>query len=190
MRKTKHWLMTIAALLCSLTTSAHDFELGGIYYNVLSSGNLTVEVTYKGDYVDYNDDRYKGTVVIPETVTYNGDTYQVIWIGEYAFYGCGNLSSVTMPESITTIGESAFSGCESLSFVSISENVTSIGYYAFSHCSSLSSITIPEATISIAEGSFWGCTSLTNIKIPQRVENIGKDSFGSCESLKIGRAHV
>ena len=179
----KKALLVLFAMLMPMLASAHDFELGGIYYNVLSSANLTVEVTYKGDYVSYNDDRYKGTVVIPETVTYNGNTYQVIWIGENAFYGCRNLSSVTMPNSVVGIDDSALSGCESLTFVSISENTTSIGYYAFSHCSNLSSITIPEATISIAEGAFWGCTSLTNLKIPQRVENIGKYSFGSCESL-------
>ncbi|MBR4845666.1 MAG: leucine-rich repeat domain-containing protein, partial [Bacteroidaceae bacterium] len=179
----KKALLALFAMLMPMLASAHDFELGGIYYNVLSSANLTVEVTYKGDYVSYNDDRYKGTVVIPETVTYNGNTYQVIWIGENAFYGCRNLSSVTMPNSVVGIDERALSGCVSLTFVSISENATSIGYYAFSDCSNLSSITIPEATISIAEGAFCGCTSLTNLKIPQRVENIGKNSFGSCESL-------
>ena len=86
MRKTKHWLMTIAALLCSFTASAHEFEVGGIYYSITSSLDLTVAVTFKGDSYDSYSDEYSGAVTIPSTVTYNSKTYSVTSIGDYAFF--------------------------------------------------------------------------------------------------------
>ena len=69
MKQTKLWLVTIVALLCSITASAHDFEVGGIYYNILSEEDKTVEVTYRGDYYDSYSNEYTGRVVIPATVT-------------------------------------------------------------------------------------------------------------------------
>ena len=69
MRTINTWLATIAMLLCSISASAHNFEVGGIYYNITSSPDLTVEVTYKGDNSSYNHKTYSGAIVIPETVT-------------------------------------------------------------------------------------------------------------------------
>lgn len=68
MKTIKQLLITVAVLLCSTVASAHDFEVGGIYYNIISS--ITVEVTYKG-YNYYSYEEYSGAVVIPQTVTYN-----------------------------------------------------------------------------------------------------------------------
>ena len=86
MKQTKLWLATIATLLCSLTASAHDFEVDGIYYNITSSTDLTVEVTYQGSSSYEYEDEYSGAVTIPSIVTYNGITYSVTSIGKYAFY--------------------------------------------------------------------------------------------------------
>lgn len=88
MKTIKLWLTAIAALLCSLTASAHDFEVDGIYYTVTSSADLTVEVASRG----YN--TYSGTVTIPSTVTYNSKTYSVTSIESYAFYNCSSLLEV------------------------------------------------------------------------------------------------
>ena len=67
MKQTKHILATIAMLLCSLTASAHDFEVGGIYYNITSAEDKTVEVTFSGDSYHTVDDEYTGEVAIPAT---------------------------------------------------------------------------------------------------------------------------
>ena len=83
-------------------------------------------------------------------------------IGDEAFRGCSSLTSVTIPNSVTSIGEDTFSGCSSLTSVTIPNSVTSIGGRAFYKCSSLSSFTIPKSVTSIGERAFYGCTSLTS----------------------------
>ena len=88
MRTIKLWLTTIATLWCSLAANAHDFEVGGIYYDITSSADLTVEVTYRGSSSGSYDNEYSGAVTIPSTVTYNSKTYSVTSIGNYAFSGC------------------------------------------------------------------------------------------------------
>ena len=185
MRKTKHWLMTIAALLCSLAASAHDFEVGGIYYNITSSSDLTVAVTYKGDYYDSYSNEYSGAVTIPSTVTYNSKTYSVTSIGEKAFVSCRNLTSITLPEDVTSIGHYAFASCHSLTSITLPEGVTSIGFQAFAYCHSLTSIIIPENLTSIDNYAFWNCTNLPSITIPEnsQLASIGGYAFGGCSSL-------
>lgn len=98
------WLVLVM-LFVPTVASAYVFEVDGIYYNI--EGNNAI-VTY-GGYSD--DERYTGDVVIPESVTYNGVTYAVVAIGNNAFNGCGKLTSVVIPNSVTSIGETAFYGC-------------------------------------------------------------------------------
>ena len=73
------------------------------------------------------------------------------------FHGCSGLTSVTIPNSVTSIGQSAFSGCNGLTSVTIPNSVTSIGDYAFSECSGLTSVTIPNSVISIGNEAFAKC---------------------------------
>ena len=101
--------------MISTTVTAHDIEVANsdgktIYYNYNSDGS-SVSVTYQGtDYSSYSNE-YTGTVVIPETVTYNGKTYSVTSIGYSAFAYCSSLTSVTIPNSVTSIGNGAFKNC-------------------------------------------------------------------------------
>ena len=95
----KTTIMLLAILLPAFAT-AHDFKVAGIYYNRLSSDE--VEVTYRGRNLLYND--YSGTVNIPATVTYNGTTYSVTSISDMAFEHCSELTSINIPEGVTTIG--------------------------------------------------------------------------------------
>ena len=104
-------------------------------------------------------------------------------IGNYAFYKCTKLTSITIPNSVTSIDYAAFEGCTSLASVTILNGVTSIGNYAFYLCSSLTSITIPNSVTSIAGHAFHSCTSLTSITIPNGVTVIHFNAFDDCTSL-------
>ena len=207
MKTIKFLLTTIAMLWCSVIANAHDFEVDGIFYDILSYTDLTVEVTYKGQSASSYKE-YSGVVTIPSTVTYGGKTYSVTSIGDYAFRGCSKLTSVTIPNSVTSIGFSAFFDCSSLTSVTIPNSVTSIGRSAFydtgiyndkanwnndvlyiSNClieaneSISGEYTITDNTRLIVEYAFYDCTSLTSITIPNSVTSIGDDAFGGCSSL-------
>ncbi len=104
-------------------------------------------------------------------------------IGDWAFEDCDSLTSITIPDSVTSIGNSAFSFCYSLTSITIPDSVTSVGGGAFSFCYSLTSITIGDGVTSIGGRAFWGCSSLTSITIPDSVTSIGNSAFSGCSSL-------
>ena len=144
--------LLFVALLATTTLWAYDFRSGDLYYNITSSSEpYTVEVGGVS---------FITSVIIPETVTYEGTTYSVTSIGDYAFAHCSSLPSITIPNSVTSIGNSAFWNCSSLTSVTIPNSVTSIGRYAFDGCSSLTSVTIPNSVTSMGDKAFWNCSSL------------------------------
>ena len=163
--------------------NAHDFEVDGIYYNILSENNKTVEVTFKGDTYSSNTNEYTGSVTIPQKVDYEGNEYTVTEIGEEAFRGCFKLLSVNIPNGVVTIGRVAFGECQKLTSVAIPEGVTSIGNSAFSGCTKLTSVAIPGGVTSIGAWAFTDCTSLTSVVIPEGVTRIGDSAFHDCTSL-------
>lgn len=179
MKTIKQLLITIAVLLCSATLHAHDFEVDGIYYNILSSANHTVEVTYKGEWSDSFSNEYHGDVVIPEEVVHNGKTYSVTTINYSAFESCTSLTSVVIPNSVKTISHSAFQ-CTGLTNVTIPNSVTSLGYDAFKDCYFLASITIGNGIERIGDDTFMNCHSLTSITIPSYVTSIAGSAFSGC----------
>ena len=86
-------------------------------------------------------------------------------IGNWAFYSCDNLTSVTIPDSVTSIGDSAFAWCRSLTSISIPDSVTFIGDQVFDFCKSLTSITIPDSVTTIGANPFVNCSQLTQITV-------------------------
>ena len=177
------YLKTMAVtllLLCRMVASAHDFEVDGIYYNIISSSDFTVGVTYEDDLFEYE---YRGEVVIPATVTYNSKTYSVTSIGNYAFSICSGLTSIDIPGSVTSIGVGAFSYCTGLTSITIPNSVTSIGNSAFDGCDGLTSIDIPGSVTSIGNSAFSYCTGLTSITIGNGVTSIGNSAFNGCDGL-------
>ncbi len=118
-------------------------------------------------------------IIIP--ATFEGKP--VIGIGDSAFYGCSNLTSITFFENITSIGNYAFVECDSLTEITIPVSVTAIGVCAFAECSSLTSITIPDSVTAIGNAAFAGCSSLKSITIPGSVTAIGTATFEGCSSL-------
>ena len=124
-----------------------------------------------------------GDLIIPSTISYNGTTYSVTSIGEWAFSYCSGLTSITIGNSVTSIGNSAFEGCSGLTSITIGNSVTSIGKWAFAWCSELTSVTIPNSVTSIADYAFHSCSSLTSVTIPNSVTWIGEGAFHSCSGL-------
>ncbi len=181
--------MLMAMLLAFLPASAYDFEVDGIYYEVVSLSDLTCKVVA-------GDNKYEGEVVIPAEVIYNNRILKVIEIGENAFSRCSLLTLVTIPESVSEIGRGAFSKCRSLTSIKIPDSVTKIGSSAFADCSTLTSISIPESVTEIgrnfvSEGVFENCSSLTSITIDASVNEIDKYMFSGCyaiSSISIGNS--
>ena len=182
MKRIKTWLITIAVLLCSISARAHDFEVDGIYYNVISSSNLTVEVTFRGS-TSVSYEEYYGEVKIPSTFFYNGMEYRVVSIGSGAFRKCSGLTSIILPEGLTSIGSEAFSGCSGLTSITLPKSLTSIDSEAFSDCSGLTSINFSEGLTSIDSKAFSGCYGLISINLPEGLTSIGGEAFYGCRGL-------
>ena len=169
-------------------TPTHEYSAAGDYVIKLSvSGSVSFaginssnQYSYLLRYSSGTDTRnrvYQNAIQKVEI----GDS--VTSIGNYAFYNCYSLSSITIPDSVTSIGSNAFSSCYSLSSITIPDSVTSIGSNAFSNCYSLSSITIPNSVTSIDSYAFAYCRSLSSITIPDSVTSIGNYAFSNCSSL-------
>ena len=104
-------------------------------------------------------------------------------IRNMAFFG-SDITSITIPDSVTEIGDSAFFGCHSLASITIPDSVTEIGQSAFERCNSLTSVTIPNSVTKIGDSAFSGCHSLTSVTIPDSVTTIGKSAFAMCNNLQ------
>lgn len=157
---------------------AYDFSAANsdgveIYYNIIDNGN-TVEVTSRS---------YTGLVTIPQSVVWNNEEYLVISIADGAFKSCKKLTSVILPNSITSIGKNAFLGCVKLNTISIPNSVSFIGDGAFANCENLTSFEIPNSITSIGENVFSNCSGLQTISIPNSVTTIGDNAFRYCSSL-------
>ena len=192
--KNLNLLFTALLLLCCVgMAKAEDFKVNGIYYNILSSTDKTVEVTFDGFYYDsFNE--YTGSVVIPRSVTYYGTTYSVTSIGREAFRDCFYLTSITIPNSVTSIGYDAFRDCSRLTSIRIPNSVTYIGSEALYNCQGLTSIVVDgnntkydsredcNAIIKTETNTLIaGCK---NTIIPNSVTRIGTYAFAKCTGLK------
>ena len=189
-------LLLASAIATSLSAAAYDFEWAGIYYNI--TGDNTVEVTRSDNY----NNTYSGSISVPDVLTnYRGYFVTKIGenafagsavtsvsmpegitsIGQYAFSGCQNLESVTLPESLTTLGSEAFYGCKNLESVALPESLTTLGDRTFEACELLKTIKIPSGVTAIPDQCFYGCSSLESVTIPEGVTAIGYDAFSGCK---------
>ncbi|MDR0371161.1 MAG: leucine-rich repeat domain-containing protein [Prevotellaceae bacterium] len=161
-----------------LTVLAFDIEIDDKYYNII--GEDRVELTFKDTL--YNS--YEKDVIIPSSVSYNGNEYKVVKIGEFSFALSKNLYSVEIPESVTAIGNSAFFNCENLTSIILPDSVEIISKYAFALCKNISAISIPSKVKNIDEATFLACENLESVELPEELNNIGSIAFLNCHKLK------
>ncbi|MDY6373689.1 MAG: leucine-rich repeat domain-containing protein, partial [Bacteroidales bacterium] len=172
MKNFTKFFLCLALMLLALPNmvSAADFEVGGIYYKIDSDG---VSVSVVGP-------KYLGDIVIPSQVIWNNVKYSVTSIGGSAFRNTG-LTSIEIPNSVTSIGRNAFSGCTDLTSIKIPNSVTSIGGSAFSGCTGLTSIEIPDGVTTIWSDAFSRCTNLTLVAWnAENCTSIDRDTFRDC----------
>ena len=158
----------------------------------IQSGNPAVQDAANAPLFDF-EFTPDNTAVIVTNYKYNGaaadvtipSRYQgkpVTTIGHAAFFNSA-VTSVTIPDSVTSISDEAFINCPKLTNISIPNSVTYIGFSAFSSCTSLKSITLPSSLSFISGALFLGCSQLTTIHIPVSVTSIGNNAFADCPSL-------
>ena len=166
----------------------------GIYYEVSADGTYAEVIAYLGTSKEVNiASTYNGAPVTSICSNAFKDTSittviipdSVTSIGSYAFSECSGLSSVGIGNGVTSIGDYAFNGCRNLINVKIGNRTTSIGDYAFYNCKNLSSIEIPDSVTSIGSWAFYGCTSLTSVEISDNLSSIGYSAFRACSNLMI-----
>ena len=200
--KTNNYFLHIilTTLLCFAGTKTYAYDIAvpnsdgvTIYYNYINNGTeLELQVTFGSSY-----DSYRGMINIPSQVTYQGNTTNVTSIGASAF-SSSFVTSVTIPNSVTSIGYSAFYGCSGLTSVKIGNGVTSIGDNAFSDCSRLTKVIIHDITAwcGIAFNGFKSNplffahhlysndnTEIKDLVIPNSVTSIGHYVFYGCSGL-------
>ncbi|MBQ2993058.1 MAG: leucine-rich repeat domain-containing protein [Alistipes sp.] len=208
-------LAATALAACSTDTLEMPITNNVIWYtssdgNVIEpySGNLNSNATAMQLFgANITSNTYENGVGV---ITFDGD---VTTIGNWAFYDCSSLTSVTIPDSVTTIGYGAFYDCTALTSVTIGNSVTTIGSEAFAYCSALTAFygkfasadnrclivdgvltyfapaglteyTIPDSVTTIGSSAFHSCSSLTSVTIPDSVTTIGSPAFRYCDALK------
>ena len=160
------------------SSDTYQYQFGYIFGTSSYDGGVATKQYYYGRVT--SPARYN-TYYIPsslKSVTVTGGN-----ILRGAFSGCSGLTSVTIPDSVTSIGYSAFEDCSGLTSITIPDSVTSIGYDAFYGCSGLTSVTIPDSVTSIGVDAFYGCSGLTSVTIGNSVTSIRYNTFEDCSGL-------
>lgn len=155
----KSLILGFLILLSHNSVLAYDFVVDGIYYNILSTTDLTCEVTYKSP---ESENFYSGNIEIPTEVAYKNKILSVTGIGDYAFARNEYLTSVKIPESIIYIGRSAFCNLKGITSLSIPSSVRNIYRDAFAYCNNLTHITFEdgEETL-ILNPAYYGNTEVS-----------------------------
>lgn len=208
----KKTFLTVVSITLSISVFAYDFEKDGIYYNITSLQELTVEVTS-------GENSYEGDISIPPTVDYSDKVFNVVRVGEKAFLSSG-ITGVYLPNSIKTVGEYAFRYCGQLSNITIPSSITSFEHGAFGGCYGLNNVVIEDGeeyldmpfnewqvnnssyfnncninstyygrNVSYRQGDtydglFWNQNNLKNVTIGEKVTELGTNLFRQCRGLE------
>lgn len=169
------FLFILLSLGLFLRASAQTFSEGGIVYTQLT--DTTVSVTS-------NANGYTGVVTVPATVEHDGTVYAVRGIDDRAFQACTSLTSVILPEGLTTVGGYAFNQCSALDSVALPSTLNEIGRYAFQDCPQLTTVSLPASLRGLGKMVFASCMGLKSIYVPDGVAYVDKGCFYNCAALE------
>lgn len=177
-------ILIVLLLFLPLVARAASFTDGTFAYEI-NRDKQTVTVVA-------NTSAYSGDLVLPATVTNDGQTYEVTEIGESAFKDCTRLYSIQLPEGLKIIGSKAFSGCTGLEIIKLPNSLEQINYAAFKGCRLLEKVDLGTGIKAIygnydgstGSGAFEDCTSLISINIPASVTEINASVFRGCTALE------
>ena len=172
------------------TTERFDFsavcETGQtLYYIITDEEQKTVKVTFPHEPENPWESNFwegyekpQGSMTLPSTVNYEGETYTVTAIDDCAFFECDGLTgTLVIPGSITDVGDHSFYACTGLQAVELQEGVTTIWHRAFQSCSGIASITLPNTITTIFHEAFSDCSSLTSLYIPASLTTVYASVF-------------
>jgi hypothetical protein len=183
-RTTIAMVVTLLSLTLPSHLLAYDFEVDGIYYEMVGGNSCAVIC----ETVDVATSTYVGSVEIPEKVNYNGTDYVVTTIAQDAFQSCTGLTSVVIPNSVTVIGVRAFKGCTGLTSVTIPNSVTTIWDFAFYGCTDLTEVTIPSSVTEVGRFAFQNCVGLSKVNV-ENLESWCKINFSHGVDNPLAYAH-
>ena len=169
----KPWLLTTLLALVSLMACHAEVKVDGISYQLTDDG--------KAEIAKNND--CKGDIVIPNTITYQEKIYQVTSMVTFAFFE-SEITSIKLPDAITTISESTFNKCRHLKRITLPHQLAVIEYGGFYMCESLDSIVCPSSLKEIRKMAFWGCSSLKYLVLNDGLEVIKELAFAQCAKLE------
>ncbi len=171
MIKMKNLISLFFLSFLSLTIFAQEtVTIDGIVYELNNNGEAAVG----------NSDWSSETIIIPESVCFDGKNYLVTSLKDYCFLNCGYITSITLPSSIRSIGEACFNSCGSLKNINLPEGVTSLGNRCFEYCGSLVSINLPNSITSLGEACFRKCNKLFSITLPDGITSLKNACFHNC----------
>ena len=152
--KAKFFSLFVALVAAIGTMFANGVKVGSLWY-IIDTENKTATVTYSRASAKESENGYSGNITVPETIKYQKENYNVIAIGDSAFYRCFTLKTVKLPNSIKKINNSAFQVCRNMTSINITESVEEIGERAFSTDCSLMELNVPTTVTVIGEKAFY-----------------------------------
>lgn len=190
-------ILTMLFSMATTNSFAHELEAknsdGVTIYYVWTNNYTEVGVSFRGNKMTSYENEYSGSVVIPETIKYDGNSYNVTSIEDGAFYKCNGLTSISLPNTIKEIYRYSFEGCDNLTSVHISDlsawckidymgepsstNPLEYAHHLFLNGKEITELNIPSDITSIKKYAFSGAQYITKVTFPKNLTSIGREAF-------------